>query len=1072
MALSFDLLRPDDLVVLTIELVNFRLDKTDPKNPLLKIDKAADPAYLIAHFPPQSIAERTFFETSPIPPPPYNVPPPPATAPPADPGTSDTLLPPGQVPARMSGPSRLVFRAPSNAKPIPFTVEALLDWSGFTLAVTPVAAAASNAKPSPGLAIAAPKPMETALEIPYRLILSPNSDVGWLHATIPVTHAGRTELWHTRMARMVTQGKTKVPVDPTALNTIPLRAIWTPDFVGLAPLPDFFSNNPPGYLTPMTPRDRNEIVILTSGFDGYFAVKLNPQTGATERIPYVPQPVQASRVFLTALGGWLSSRGHWDPVANYEYTPLIHVAKKSAETTGAPAKTGTAQVTASTAAAAAATNPAQLQPQIHIPVQSLELSEWDHIATMGRDHYVKIVYEGFLYPFGHRASLVKVSDRKFIGGDAGVIGDPVAYLTQRMYIVVRETDKTYVQSPYAYKGYENPFRSQITMKTIVTPEIDQPAMSAVSGASDSFWVQVNAQDLPWHISAVDLAGSQVDFHGAMIFVPLSESNLGAVQTEYVNQQSGLRRAFQLLAKDVAYADPAAGDTALKTKALYFDTQGITQASPPYAQSPFIPKLDANRAADVTMPALEALTGGSPDVQIHLYQQYLSQGLDGNAGVFAEVNVPPAVGFSANKSGGFARPNLTVSAVTARKGLTGGKSADAAKGLIDPAAFFGDVDAKLFGTVPLKDLIPIDPNTLRALAKTNAPEIRTHSAPNARNPQTITTKVSWAPELVPGWPPNSGSSPLQVQFNTDGNKSSLALHATFVRYFNGTAPTSQVHGALSNFLITLFDVVGVKINSITFDSTNGSKTMVAAHLPNKSPIQFLGALAFVQKLADVLPPGIFGGSGPTITMAPSYLKVSFTIGLPPISVGVLSIENIAITTGLDLPYLDGKPEFEFAFASRSNPFLITVECLGGGGFVHLVISADGVQMVEGALEFGGEFSIDLGVASGSVHIMAGIYFQLTNTSTTLTGFVDIGGEVSVLGIISISIDLNLSLSFVHNQYGNKVQGRATLTISVHVLFFGISVSVSVERSFGDHGGDPRMKQLIGPTEWAAYADAIA
>jgi hypothetical protein len=105
-------------------------------------------------------------------------------------------------------------------------------------------------------------------------------------------------------------------------------------------------------------------------------------------------------------------------------------------------------------------------------------------------------------------------------------------------------------------------------------------------------------------------------------------------------------------------------------------------------------------------------------------------------------------------------------------------------------------------------------------------------------------------------------------------------------------------------------------------------------------------------------------------------------------------------------------------------------------------------------------------------MAGIYFQLTNTSTTLTGFVDIGGEVSVLGIISISIDLNLSLSFVHNQYGNKVQGRATLTISVHVLFFGISVSVSVERSFGDHGGDPRMKQLIGPTEWAAYADAIA
>ena len=44
-------------------------------------------------------------------------------------------------------------------------------------------------------------------------------------------------------------------------------------------------------------------------------------------------------------------------------------------------------------------------------------------------------------------------------------------------------------------------------------------------------------------------------------------------------------------------------------------------------------------------------------------------------------------------------------------------------------------------------------------------------------------------------------------------------------------------------------------------------------------------------------------------------------------------------------------------------------------MHVVIDANGVRMVEGALEFGGEFSIDLGVATGAVHAMAGIYFQL-------------------------------------------------------------------------------------------------
>lgn len=1072
MSLSFDLLRPDDLLVLTIELVNFRLDASNAKNPLLRIDKSADPAYLIAHFPPQSITERTFFETSSTTPPTYNVPPPPAPAPPPDPGGPDALLPPGEVAARMSGPSRLVFRVSKDAKPIPFTTEALLEWSSFNLVVSAPAAAASNAPPSPALKIAAPAPTETAIEIPYRLILSPNSNVGWLHATSPVTHSGRTELWHTRMARMVKRGKINVPTDPTALKTIPLRAIWTPDFVGKAPLPDFFSNNPPNFLTPMTPRDRNEIVILTSGFDGYFAVKTDPATGGTLHIPYVPQPVQASRVFLTALGGWLSSRGHWDPLANYEYVPAppppLPVLKAAVKP-----KAGAAHAAAPATAPAASRTPIAGRPEMmELPVASLELSEWDHIATLGRDHYVKIVYEGFLFPFGHRASLVKVSERKFVGSDAGVVPDPVAYLKQHMYIVVRETAKTYVSSPYTYQGREMPFRSQVTIKTAVTPEIDQPSASQVPGASDSFWVRVNGNDLPWHVAGVDLAGSEIDFHAAMIFMPVSESNAKAVHDDYVGEQSGQRRMCQLHAKNVAYADPAAGDTLLKTKALYFDTQPAVIPPPPYAQVPFIPMLDAQNAAEVSMPALEALTGGSPDVTIHLYQGYLNSGIDPNAGVFAEVNVPPPVGFSANKSGGFAQPNLSVSAITARKGLTSGKTEDAAAGVIDPVAFFSDVDAKLFGTVPLKDLIPIDPVSLKALAATNAPEIRTHSIPSAKNPTQVTTKVNWSPSLQ-DYPKNpSSSDPLQVQFDTDGNKSALTLKAEFDRYFNGAAPTSKIHGALSNFLVTLFGVVGVKINSITFDSTNGSKTMVAAHLPSKDAIQFLGALAFVQKLADIIPPGIFGGAGPSITLAPDYLKVSYTIGLPPISVGVLSLEGIAITVGLDLPYLDGKPEFEFAFASRANPFLITVDCLGGGGFVHLVISADGVQMVEGALEFGGEFSIDLGVASGGVHIMAGIYFQLTNTSTTLTGFVDIGGEVSVLGIISISIDLNLSLSFIHNQYGNKVQGRATLSISVHVLFFGISVSVSVERSFGAHGGDPRMKQLIGKTDWAAYADAIA
>ena len=55
------------------------------------------------------------------------------------------------------------------------------------------------------------------------------------------------------------------------------------------------------------------------------------------------------------------------------------------------------------------------------------LEQWRHIATLGRDHYVRVVYAGYLMPFGHRASLIKVTERKF-ESVAGNINQRVAVL--------------------------------------------------------------------------------------------------------------------------------------------------------------------------------------------------------------------------------------------------------------------------------------------------------------------------------------------------------------------------------------------------------------------------------------------------------------------------------------------------------------------------------------------------------------------------------------------------------------------------------------------------------------------
>ena len=282
----------------------------------------------------------------------------------------------------------------------------------------------------------------------------------------------------------------------------------------------------------------------------------------------------------------------------------------------------------------------------------------------------------------------------------------------------------------------------------------------------------------------------------------------------------------------------------------------------------------------------------------------------------------------------------------------------------------------------------------------------------------------------------------------------------------------MNGQLSSFLITLLGVIGLEITAITFTSKNGGKTIVKAQLPAKNPIQFLGPLAFVQTLADVLPPGIFGGDGPAIDLTSTGIRVTYTLGLPPLSIGVFALENISIMTGLDLPYLGRqaglrvclrKPE-QAVSADRRMPRRRGVRTRRAERRRH----PDGGRRARVRWEnFRSTWACVGWRSRHGRHL-----FKLQSTSTTLTGFVDIGGEVSVLGIISISIDLNLSLSYISTAQGSKVQGRATLTISVHVLFFSVSASVSVERSFGSGSGDPRVHQLIGPSDWAAYAAAFA
>jgi hypothetical protein len=193
--------------------------------------------------------------------------------------------------------------------------------------------------------------------------------------------------------------------------------------------------------------------------------------------------------------------------------------------------------------------------------------------------------------------------------------------------------------------------------------------------------------------------------------------------------------------------------------------------------------------------------------------------------------------------------------------------------------------------------------------------------------------------------------------------------------------------------------------------------------------------------------------------------------------VFSLENISLHAGVDVPFLGDALTVGFSFCTREKPFRLTVMMIGGGGFVGLTLSPKGLVVLEMSLEAGACLSIDLGVASGSVSIMVGVYLKLEGQGGSLTGYFRVRGEVDVLGLISASITLELSLTY---DFGSgKLIGRASIDIEVEVFLISFSVSVSCERKLAGSNGDPTYAALldVDPTAgtapaWDAYCAAFA
>src|SRR4029077_8462489 len=129
----------------------------------------------------------------------------------------------------------------------------------------------------------------------------------------------------------------------------------------------------------------------------------------------------------------------------------------------------------------------------------------------------------------------------------------------------------------------------------------------------------------------------------------------------------------------------------------------------------------------------------------------------------------------------------------------------------------------------------------------------------------------------------------------------------------------------------------------------------------------------------------------------------------------------------------------AFAARANPFQLAVMMFDGTGYIELELNRDGLKRFEASLEFGAFMAVDFVVASGEVHALGGVRFVLESSgAVTIAGYLRVGGSVEVLGLISVSIELCLTLAYKSEQ--QALVGRATLVIEIDLTLWSDKVEL--------------------------------
>lgn len=440
-----------------------------------------------------------------------------------------------------------------------------------------------------GSSRAAPDPFETALELPARLFLSPAQTATW---KTPSPGIRRALASVPPLSGAPARPAVSLSPQPRALWTARLfeagtaggiRAIWSPDYRPEALLPASSEGAPLGMRAAGAPprgpwkpwairrslggrseagqlaeldgqrfrngldaNDRHELVVLSS-VPGLPVMGRRGPKGELDRKGSQIDPPPGFRLAdlkLETLDGAAGTLRDYSAI----YDPReLSVIELSLSALGGCLNLDTAFVPP---ASARRWNGTDL-------FDAFTVERWRQRTVLGRDVLVEVVYKGFLFPLGHGASLVKLTERTFVR-----VGDtPVAVQIQRMFLKVGDPMKAYPAQGQPNRARRWPCAG-IEILTVTTPDLVDPTaeVSDFPSCGDPGTVKV-------------APGGRLDFKGGspgLCFWPRTASREGA-EVSFEMRVSGEAVPVRM---PLIFADNRAINHAPTMKALvdYYNTE--------------------------------------------------------------------------------------------------------------------------------------------------------------------------------------------------------------------------------------------------------------------------------------------------------------------------------------------------------------------------------------------------------------------------------------------------------------------------------------------------------------------